>query len=159
MWTRLIVHPIARSFLLISTVWYTLIPFPDFAFPLSYPHVLFQLTLLTHQPLCSPLQVSFSLFRISSLGTSLVIQSLKICLAMQGTRIQLLVEELRSHMPCWATKPMCHNYWAHAICSLSATVKDPTCCNQDPPRPDKYIEVLGYPKTAQFLLWWFRIHS
>ena len=31
--------------------------------------------------------------------TSLVVQCLRICLAMQGTWVQSLVRELRSHMP------------------------------------------------------------
>ena len=34
------------------------------------------------------------------LRTSLVVQWLKICLAMQGTLGPPLVRELRSHMPC-----------------------------------------------------------
>ena len=32
-------------------------------------------------------------------GTSLVVQQLRICLAMQGMRVRFLVGELRSHMP------------------------------------------------------------
>ena len=32
-------------------------------------------------------------------GTSLVVQGLRMCLAMQGTQVQSLVGELRSHMP------------------------------------------------------------
>ena len=37
---------------------------------------------------------------------SLVVQWLRICLAMQGTQVQSLVRELEFHMP------MCHNYGA-----------------------------------------------
>ena len=33
-----------------------------------------------------------------AIGTSLVVQWLRICLAMQGTQVRSLVEELRSHM-------------------------------------------------------------
>ena len=43
-------------------------------------------------------------------GASLVIQWLRICLGMQGTRVQSLVQEDRTC--CGATKPVCHNYWA-----------------------------------------------
>ena len=34
-----------------------------------------------------------------NLGTSLVVQWLRICLPMQGTQVQSQVGELRSHMP------------------------------------------------------------
>ena len=37
-------------------------------------------------------------FKLSYPGTSLVVQWLRICLAMQGTRVQSLVGELRSHI-------------------------------------------------------------
>ena len=39
-------------------------------------------------------------------GTSLVVKWLKICLAVQGTKVQFLVGELRS----W--EPSCCNYWS-----------------------------------------------
>ena len=43
-----------------------------------------------------------------SRGTSLVAQWLRICLPMQGTRIQSLVQE---DPTCrGTTKPVCHNY-------------------------------------------------
>ena len=45
-----------------------------------------------------------------NLGTSLVAQWLRICLPMQGTRVQALVREDPSY--CRATKPVCHNYRA-----------------------------------------------
>ena len=41
-------------------------------------------------------------------GTSLVTQWLRICLPVQGTRVQSLVQEDPSC--CGATKPMRHNY-------------------------------------------------
>ena len=42
---------------------------------------------------------------------SLVAQWLRICLPMQGTRVWALVwEDPTCH---GATKPVCHNYWAH----------------------------------------------
>ena len=37
-------------------------------------------------------------FKKRSGGTSLVVQWLRICCAMQGTLVQLLVRELRAHM-------------------------------------------------------------
>ena len=37
--------------------------------------------------------------RNGSLRTSLVVQWLRLCLSMQGTKVQFLVRELRSHMP------------------------------------------------------------
>ena len=48
----------------------------------------------------------------SDIGTSLVAQSLRIRLPMQGTWVWSLVWE--DPTCCGATKPMCHNYWACA---------------------------------------------
>ena len=42
-------------------------------------------------------------------GTFLVAQWLRICLPMQGTWVESLVQELRYHM-LGASKPMHHNY-------------------------------------------------
>ena len=45
---------------------------------------------------------------IIQLGTSLVVQWLRICLPTQGTRVRALVQE---DPTCrGATKPVCHNY-------------------------------------------------
>ena len=45
--------------------------------------------------------------------SSLVVQWLRICLPMQGTRVRALVRE---DPTCHgATKPTCHNYWACAL--------------------------------------------
>ena len=45
-----------------------------------------------------------------NLGTSLVVQWLRICLPMQGTWVwALLQEDPTCH---GAAKPVCHNYWA-----------------------------------------------
>ena len=45
---------------------------------------------------------------VHTLGTSLVVQWLRICLPMQGTRVRALVQE---DPTCrGATKPMHHNY-------------------------------------------------
>ena len=41
-------------------------------------------------------------------GTSLVAQWLRICLPVQGTQVQALVQE--DPTCCGATKPVCHNY-------------------------------------------------
>ena len=55
--------------------------------------------------------------RKTSLGTSLVVQWLRICLAIQQTQVRPLVEELRSYMPSddqahvpHLEKPMCCSY-------------------------------------------------
>ena len=55
-------------------------------------------------------------------GTSLVVQWLRILLAVQGTLVQSLVRDLRAYM-LQATKSMCHNYRAHALWSLHAATK------------------------------------
>ena len=55
------------------------------------------------------------------LGTTLVVQWLRICLAMQGTQVRSLVEELRS--TCHrATKPTLHN---HRACGLQLEISYP----------------------------------
>ena len=52
-------------------------------------------------------------FKKSYLGTFLVAQWLRICLPMQGTRVEPWSWE---DPTCrGATKPMCHNYWACAL--------------------------------------------
>ena len=52
-------------------------------------------------------------FKNKQIGTSLVAQWLRICLPMQGTRVQSLVrEDPTCHR---ATKPVHHNYWACAL--------------------------------------------
>ena len=48
----------------------------------------------------------------SDWGASLVVQWLRIHLAMQGTQVRSLVLEDPRYQG--ATKPVCHNYWAHA---------------------------------------------
>ena len=52
------------------------------------------------------------------LGTSLVVQWLRVHLLMQGTRVQSLVQE--DSTCCGATKPVCHNYGVHTprTCAL-----------------------------------------
>ena len=45
--------------------------------------------------------------------TSLVAQWIWVCLPTQGTWVQSLVEEDSTY--CGETKPMCHNYQAHAL--------------------------------------------
>lgn len=56
-------------------------------------------------------------------GTSMVVQCLRICLAMQGTRVWSLLGELESHIP--------HSDWVPQLESPSATVKVPACHNKD----------------------------
>ena len=52
-------------------------------------------------------------------GASLVAQWLRICLPMQGTRVQALVWE--GPTCCGATKPVRHNYWARVPQLLKPT--------------------------------------
>ena len=57
------------------------------------------------------------------LGTSLVVQWLRICLPMQGTRVRALVwEDPTCH---GATKPVRHNYWAWALEPMSRNYWSP----------------------------------
>ena len=45
--------------------------------------------------------------------TSLVVQWLNVCLPMQGSQVRSLVQEDSTCLG--ATRPMCHNYWAHTL--------------------------------------------
>ena len=66
------------------------------------------------------------------LGTSLMVQGLRICLAVQGTWVQSFVRELRSHMllqlsPCTlTTEPTCFGARAPQLESLCTTTNNPT---------------------------------
>ena len=61
-------------------------------------------------PITHPVTIHSSLRHIP--GTSLVVQWLRICLPMQGTRVRALVWE---DPTCrGATRPVSHNYWACA---------------------------------------------
>ena len=63
------------------------------------------------------------IYKGETLRTSLVVQWLRIQLAMQGMRVRFLIRELRSHMT-WSNK-------AHTPQLLSpwATVREAVCCN------------------------------
>ena len=78
--------------------------------------------------------------------TSLVVRWLRIPLPMQGTRVQSLARELRSHMLCGQLSPQ-SNFWAclqrttESMCSgpctspwesLHATTRESACHNKDP---------------------------
>ena len=52
--------------------------------------------------------VTLTMFKADHWGTSLVVQWLRICLPKQGTQVQSLVRELRSHMPRNTTMPTFH---------------------------------------------------
>ena len=73
--------------------------------------------------------------------TSLMIQWLRICLAVQGIRVQSLVRELSSHMllqlsPCApTTKPTCSGAHAPQLESLCAVTNELTWCSEDPLEP------------------------
>ena len=76
-----------------------------------------------------------SLFKKTNFRASLVIQWLRIHLAMQGTGIRCLVWE---DSTCYgATKPMCHNYWALAreptLHKRSPHNEKPVHCNKEYP--------------------------
>ena len=60
--------------------------------------------------------------------TSLVVQWLRICLPMQGTRVQSLVQE---DPTCHrTTKPVCHNYWACMPQLLKPVLLEPMLHNK-----------------------------
>ena len=70
-----------------------------------------------------------------SVGTSLVAQWLRICLPMQGTWVQALVQE---DPTCrGATKPVCHNYWAHTPLLLKPAHLEPMLHNKRSHRNEK----------------------
>ena len=66
---------------------------------------------------------------------SLVAQWLGIHLPMQGTRVRALVlEDPTCH---GATKPVCHNYWAHVPQLLKPTQLEPVLRNKRSHRKEK----------------------
>ena len=85
-------------------------PTPSIHFSYNSPHPSLHLNFSHH--LISPIK-SLS----GGGGASLVAQWLRICLPMQGTQVQALVQE--DPTCCGATKPMHHNYWACAPQLLS----------------------------------------
>ena len=86
-------------------------------------------------------------------GASLVVQWMRICLPVQRTQVQSLVQE----NPTWAIRPKYCNYWSPSTWSLcsatrkATTVRSPhtamksnshplqqeegTCSNKDPAQP------------------------
>ena len=75
-------------------------------------------------------------------GTSLVVQWLRICLPMQGTRVRALVREDATcrratksvrHWAC-ALEPASHNYWAHVHHNYWACALEPVSHNYWSPR-------------------------
>ena len=79
--------------------------------------------------------VPFPLAYIPNSQTSLVAQWLRIRLPMQGTRVQALVRE---DPTCrGATKPVRHNYWAHAPQLLKPTCLEHVLCNKRSHRNEK----------------------
>ena len=87
------------------------------------------------------------------MGTSMIVLWLRICLAMQGTWIQFLVREPRSHMlqNSWALTPKLLKPAHSRTCvpqqdSLCGATKDPAwhngdpaCPNRDPMQPKKRV--------------------
>ena len=69
---------------------------------------------------------------IRKLWTSQVAQWLRTCLPMQGTWVRPLVRE---DPTCrWATKPVCHNYWACAPQREATTMRSPCTTMKSRPR-------------------------
>ena len=62
-------------------------------------------------------------------GTSLMVQWLRICLAMQGTG-SLPSQGTKVPHAMGVTKPVSHNYWARAFWSLNTTTREPSHCKE-----------------------------
>ena len=90
--------------------------------------------------------------------TSLVVQWIGICLPVQGTRTQSLVQR---HSMCYgATKPMCHKYWVHALESTSHNCRaqvpqllkpvclEPVLCNENSHPSEKLLLATTREKPA-----------
>ena len=83
----------------------------------------------------------------STSRTSLVAQWLRICLPMQGTRVQALVREdptcrgatkpVRRNYLAWALEPVSHNYWAHEPQLLKPAPLEPVLRNKRSHRNEK----------------------
>ena len=70
----------------------------------------------------------------------MVAQRLRIHLAMQTTLVQSLVGE--DPTCCGASKPVCHNCWAHLLPSLMPTRLEPVLHNR------REVTVMRSPGTA-----------
>ena len=68
-------------------------------------------------------------------GTSLVVQWLRICLPIQGTQVQFLIQEDPAHHG--ATKHVHPNYWARTLEHASHNYMKPTCPRASTPQPEK----------------------
>jgi len=87
-------------------------------------------------------------------GTSLVVQWLGVCLPMQGTQVQSLVWEDSTYHG--ATKPVCHNCWAHEPHDWSSCTLEPMFCNKGSHHNESLVPQLesslaatrGSPRTA-----------
>ena len=88
--------------------------------------------------------------RIYRDGTSLVAQWLRVCLPVQGTRVQALVREDPACRR--ATKPMCHNYRACALEPEShnywAHVLQLQACTPRSLWPQREATAMRSPRTA-----------
>ena len=75
------------------------------------------------------------IMQLKCLGTSLVVQWLRIHLPMQGTWVWSVVRE---DPTCrGATKPVSHKYWAHALQLLKPTCLEPVLYNKRSHRNEK----------------------
>ena len=92
---------------------------------------------------CLEENINFAIY-LTLNWTSLVVQWLRICLPIKGPWVLSLTQEDPTRHG--ATKPMRHNYWAHALepvsCSywawmpplLSLHALEPLVCNKKPPQ-------------------------
>ena len=74
--------------------------------------------------------------------TGLVVQWLRIHLAVQGTQVLSLAGELRCHMPRgnWVCVPLLLSLQGLHQNNPRDTAKIPMCCNQDPTKPKKKVK-------------------
>ena len=104
------------------------------------------LTVVTMLYITSP---RFIHFISGNLGTSLVVQWLRICLPMQGTRVRSLVQEDPTchgatkpvHHNYWACtlEPVSHNYWAHVPQLLKPACLEPMLHNKRSHCNEKHV--------------------
>ena len=97
------------------------------------------------------------------LGTSLVVQWLRIHLPMQGTRVRAPVREdptcrgatkpVRHNYWVCALEPVSHNYGAHEPQLLKPAHLEPVLCNEKPPQweahaPQRRVARLAAPRES-----------
>ena len=143
----------------------TLISLPEVASSLFFAWNVLSCWLVSHQlcpvhlPTPSSNALSFMIqfiffllrFFFFLIGTSLVVQCLRIHLPIWETWVQSLVQE---NSTCHrATKPMCHNYWAHALQQEKLSgMRNPQSATKSSlysPQLEKAYMQHGRPSTAK----------